>query len=273
MEGKGIFLDNLLKENVSIVTGAGRGLGRVLALALAQAGSDIALTARHQEEIEHTAAEIKALGNKVLSIKADVTKSNDISGMVKRVLSEFGKIDVLVNNAGQNASYAHHKFEDIPENEWTNMIQTNVTGVFLATQIVGRAMLARGSGKVINIASSMAVRATPGRLCYSVSKAAVIQMTRGLAVEWAPHGVTVNCIAPGSLELYSGSFAPGLLDRYQGSRDELFSRLNEERKKRIPLGRVGGLEEVAPLLVFLASSASDYMTGETIFIDGGMAVG
>jgi NAD(P)-dependent dehydrogenase (short-subunit alcohol dehydrogenase family) len=261
METKDFFSPTILEGKVSLLTGAGRGLGKVMAQGLAHAGSALILIARHEEEIDRTAKEIQSPGKKALVIKTDVTQSDDISRMVEKAMSEFGKIDVLINNAGQNASYVHHKFEDIPETEWISMIQTNVTGVFLVSQIVGRTMLAQGSGKIINIASSMGVRSAPERICYSVSKAAVIQMTRTLAVEWAPRGITVNCIAPGSLDLYPGSM------------DEKYLKLNEERKKRIPLGRLGRLDEVGFLLIYLASDASDYMTGETIFIDGGMAVG
>ncbi|OGP58067.1 MAG: hypothetical protein A2162_11245 [Deltaproteobacteria bacterium RBG_13_52_11b] len=256
-----MFSPTVLQGKVTVVTGAGRGLGRTLALALAKAGSDLVLVARHQDEIDGTAKEVSAMGRNVLAIQADVTKQEDISRMVQTVHSEYGKIDVLVNNAGQNASYVHHKFEDIPEREWTDMLHTNVTGVFLVTQVVGKAMLARGSGKVITIASSMGVRAAQERLCYSVTKAAVIQMTRALAVEWASRGVTVNCIAPGSLDLYPGRTDDGYL------------KLNQERVKRIPLGRLGRLEEVGPPLIYLASNASDYVTGETIFVDGGMVLG
>jgi NAD(P)-dependent dehydrogenase (short-subunit alcohol dehydrogenase family) len=261
METKDFFSPTILEGKVSLVTGAGRGLGKVMAHALAQAGSTLVLVARHEEEISQTAGEIQRSGKKVLAIKTDITKSDDISKLVEKAMSEFGKIDVLINNAGLNASYVHHKFEDIPEAEWTGMIQTNVTGVFLTSRIVGRTMLAQGSGKIINIASAMGLRSTPERSCYSVSKAAVIQMTRALAVEWAPRGITVNCIAPGSLDLFPDST------------DEKWLKINEERKKRIPLGRLGRLDEVAYLSVYLASDASDYMTGETIFIDGGLAVG
>jgi len=261
MEIKEIFSPTVLQGKTTVVTGAGRGLGRAITLALAQAGSDLVLVARHQEEIDRTAKEVQSIGANVLTVQADVTRQDEIARMVQKALSEFGKIDVLVNNAGQNASYVHHPFEDIPEAEWEDMIRTNVTGVFLVTQIVGRTMLARGSGRIINIASSTGVRAMPERLCYSVTKAAVIQMTRALAAEWALRGVTVNCIAPGSLL------------NYPENRDEAYLKLNEERKKRIPMGRLGRLEEVGPPLIYLASDASEYVTGATIFVDGGMVLG
>ena len=256
-----LFSRTALKDKVSIVTGAGKGLGKEMARALAQAGSDLVLVARHQEEIDRVALEIKAIDRKALAVVADVTRSDEISKMVERVQSEFGRIDILVNNAGQNATFAQHKCEDIPEGEWNSLIETNITGVFLITQIVGRTMLARGSGKIINIASSFGVRPVPKNLCYGVSKAAVIQMTKGLALEWAPRGITVNCIAPGSF------------DKFPDSTDEKLLKRKEERKRLIPLGRLGRLEELGPLVVYLASDASGFITGVTIFIDGGMVLG
>ena len=243
------------------MTGAGQGLGQRLALALARAGSDLVLVGRHREGIDRVAKEIRNMGRRAKAIPADVTNSDQISGMVQTVLSEFEKIDVLVNNAGQNASYVAHPFEDIPEEEWNSMIQTNITGIFLVTKIVGKTMLARGSGKIINIASWAGVRPFPGHLCYSVTKAAVIHLTKVLAAEWSSRGVTINCFAPGSLDLYPDSKDKGYLEE------------KEQRKKRIVLGRLGGLEEMGPTVVFLASAASDYMTGATVFVDGGILAG
>jgi NAD(P)-dependent dehydrogenase (short-subunit alcohol dehydrogenase family) len=256
-----LFSRTTLKGKISIVTGAGKGLGKEMALALAKAGSDLVLVARHQEEIDRTAEEIRNAGQRALPVRADVTRSDEISHMVERVHSEFGRIDVLVNNAGQNASFAQHKFEDIPEGEWISLIETNITGLFLVTQIVGKTMLDRGSGKIINIASSFGIRPVPENLCYGISKAAIIQMTKGLALEWAPRGVIVNCIAPGTF------------DKFPDSTDENLLKRKEERKKLIPLGRLGRLEELGPLLVYLASDASDFITGTTIIMDGGMVIG
>ncbi len=256
-----LFSRTALQDKISVVTGAGKGLGKEMALALARAGSDLVLVARHQEEIDRTAKEIEETGQRALAVSADVTRSDDVLRMVEKVHAEFGRIDVLVNNAGQNASFAQHKFEDIPEGEWNSLIETNINGVFLITQIVGKTMLARGSGKIINIASSFGVRPVPKNLCYGVSKAAVIQMTKGLALEWAPRGITVNCIAPGTF------------DKFPDSTDENLLKRKEERKKLIPLGRLGRLEELGPLLVYLASDASGFITGTTIFMDGGMVIG
>ena len=251
----------ILQGKVSIVTGAGRGLGKVMASALAQAGSDLVLTARNQGEIDTTAREMRALGRKAIAFSADVTRSDDISKMAETAIAEYGKIDILLNNAGQSARHVQHRFEDIPEDQWNTMIQTNITSVYLVSKIVGRSMLRQGFGKIINIASSWGVRPVPEFVCYSVTKAAVIQMTKALALEWAPRGIRVNCIAPGSF------------DKFPNSTDPAYLKGKEERRAKIPIGRLGLPEELGPLLVYLASDASNYVTGTTIFIDGGMVLG
>jgi NAD(P)-dependent dehydrogenase (short-subunit alcohol dehydrogenase family) len=256
-----LYSSTALKGKVSLVTGASKGLGKEMAFALARAGSDLAVVARNQKEISATAGEIGALGHRALPFTADLTRSGEISKMVEAAISAFGRIDILVNNAGQNARHAQHRAEAIPEDEWNSMIQTNVTGVFLVSQAVGRKMLAQGSGKIVNIASSWGVRHVTERACYGVSKAAVIQMTKALAVEWASRGVRVNCIAPGSF------------DKFPDSKDEAYLKGKEERKAKIPMGRLGLPQELGPLLVYLASDASDYVTGVTIFMDGGMVIG
>lgn len=260
MEIRQIFSPTLLKNTVTVLTGAGRGLGKSLALGMAQTGTDLVLVARHPDQIEATAKEVRQFGVRALPVQADLTREEDICRMVEIAMNEFGQIDALVNNAGLNAGYVSYNFESIPANEWEGMMRLNVNGLFMVTKAVGNHMLARGSGKVINIASGMAVKATPGKLCYSVTKAAVIQMTRALAVEWAGRGITVNCVAPGSLDLFPGCSDPGHVE------------LNERRKERIPMRRIGSLEDVTPAVVYLASPAADYITGATMFIDGGMAI-
>jgi NAD(P)-dependent dehydrogenase (short-subunit alcohol dehydrogenase family) len=255
-----IFSPGAIQDKVCIITGGGRGLGRTMALALAKAGGDIVLAARSLDQIEKAADEISGLGRHALPICTDVKNAGDILRMAEKALSEFGKIDVLVNNAGQVASFAHHRFEDIPEKEWMDLIQTNVNGTFLVSKTVGKIMLDQGKGNIINIASTFGVKPMPTHLCYSVSKAAVIHMSKGMALEWAGRGVRVNCIAPGSFEL------PG------SDTNKRIAEVNEERRKRVPVGRLGRAEELGPLVVFLASSASDYITGETVYIDGGLAV-
>jgi NAD(P)-dependent dehydrogenase (short-subunit alcohol dehydrogenase family) len=252
-----LFSPSALAGKVVLITGAGRGLGKTMAHALAACGADLVLTARSGEQLAETVDEIEGLGKAARAITADVTNSDDVGSLVEAVISDFGRIDVLVNNAGLNAGYFKNRFEEMPEEQWREMIETNVTGVFLVSKLVGATMLERGAGKIINIGSLFGVRGSPLRICYSVSKAAVIQMTKTLAAEWAERGVTVNCLCPGSVNMFGDSSDPKVLE------------INETRRKTIPLGRLGEPGELGPILVYLASDAADYMTGETILIDGG----
>lgn len=257
-----LFSERALAGRVVVVTGAGRGLGRTMAVALASAGANLVLVARNMEELNKTAEQTKGRGDgRSIIVKADVTSEADLKSLVDKAIAEFGKIDVLVNNAGLNGGNVRFDFEDIPLDQWENMIHTNVTGTFLATQVIGRKMLEQGYGKVINISSARAARSMPKGLCYSVSKAAIVQMTRALALEWGKRGVTVNCIAPGSLE----ADTPGPAATTDKAR--------EARMAVIPAGRFGNFEEIASALVYLSSSAADYITGATLFVDGGIAAG
>jgi len=267
----------MLKEynlggKVAIVTGAGRGIGKGIALTLAEAGADVTVAARTAEQIEQTAEEIRKLGRKALVVPADVTKKDQVENVVEQTISHFGKIDILVNNAGMVllkpiASVPGMKLEgwhvadswDTPltEEEWHQVLNTNLTSVFLFAQAVGPHMLRQKRGKIINISSNSAGLAPPYFSAYCVSKAGLGMFTRCLATEWAPYNICVNAIGPGSV--LTELSAPVLHD--------------PERKKfvleRIPMGRVGETREIGLLAVYLASEASDWVTGQTLYIDGG----
>ncbi len=249
-----VFDELRLDGKVAIVTGAGRGLGKAMALALAEAGADVVGAARNVQAIEQTSKEITHLGRKSIAISTDITSSRMVDDMVRQTLAEFGKIDILVNNSGIAIG---KPFISTNEEEWNRVLSTNLTGMFLCTRAVGQFMIPQKSGKIINIASDVGVRGYRNFVTYCVSKAGVIQFTRALALEWAPHNIHVNAIGPGTF--YTDLNAAALQD----------DKTREKLLRTIPLRRYGQPEELGPLVVYLASRASDFMTGETIFIEGG----
>lgn len=264
-----------IEGKVALVTGAGRGIGKSIALTLAEAGADVTVAARTVKQIEQTAGEIRQLGRKALAVPTDVTKANEVKRVVEQTVSQFGKIDILVNNAGidilkpiafvpemKKMKPPEWKVADswdtpLTEEEWHQVIDTNLTSAFLFAQAVAPHMLKQRKGKVINISSNSADLAPPYFSAYCVSKAGLSMLTRCLAIEWAPFHICVNAIGPGDI------------------RTELNARVFDQPEMKefmlasIPLRRFGETREVALLVLFLASEASNYITGQTIFMDGG----
>ncbi|MGI6876075.1 SDR family NAD(P)-dependent oxidoreductase [Amycolatopsis sp. 3B14] len=246
-----------LEGKVAIVTGAGRGLGRAMAEALAEAGAAVTVAARTESELDSFVDEVKSAGGAALACPTDVTDESSVERMVTATVDTFGRVDILVNNSGIVAT---SPLVDQSAQEWDRVIATNLRGTFLATRAVGRHLVAQGSGKVINIASNFALQGIARHAAYSASKAAILGFTRSMAVEWAPHGVQVNALAP-------GYFATALNADVHGDPDMLARVV-----RAIPARRMGSPDELKPWLLLLAGSASDFMTGEFIVIDGGQSV-
>ena len=244
-----------LDGKVALVTGGARGLGRTMATALAQAGADVAITARTLQTCTESASAIaESTGRRCRAFAGDVTVQRDVDRLVTEVEAEFGQIDILVNNAGTNI---RGQIDQLSEADWDSVLDTNLKGPFLCSRAIGPRMVPRGWGRVINLGSTLSVVALPGRAPYASSKAGVMNLTRVLALEWAGTGVTANTICPGP---FATEMNRQLLDdpvKYQ------------QLINLIPMGRWGEVEEVAGAVVFLASNASSYMTGSAVFVDGG----
>jgi len=243
-----------LTGQVALVTGASRGFGRSIAGALAGAGADLVLTSRTLKDVEAVAAELASTGRKILPLQADVTQVEDVEEAVRRAVATLGRIDVLINNAGINI---RKPALELTETDWDQTLDTNVKGCFRVAKAVGRHMVARQKGCIVNIASMLASVTLPERAAYASSKGGLVQMTRTLAVEWAPYNVRVNAICPG----------PFLTDLNKVILDD------PEKVKffmdRMPMKRFGKPEELHGAAIFLASEASSFITGTTIYIDGG----
>jgi NAD(P)-dependent dehydrogenase (short-subunit alcohol dehydrogenase family) len=242
----------------SLITGGSRGLGRAMVQALAEAGADLVLVGRDTENLQKVNEELKPLGRRVDLVNADLTSPAATETMCQKVLAEFAPVDILINNVGGRR-------EDIPLEsqsiaDWSRLMDLNLTSAFVCTKMIGAAMLPRGWGRVINIGSmcgQIAGRNIRGRH-YETAKAALAGFTRAVAADWAPHGVTVNCIAP-------GGFMTDANRRWFKERPAL----KQEIEAFIPMGRLGEPHEIAPLALYLASEASSYMTGSVVLIDGG----
>ena len=244
-----------LDGRVAIITGGSRGLGRAMASALAEAGARIVVTSRDAERVQAVARELEAThGRACRGYASDVREPEQVEGLVAHVIDEFGQIDVLINNAGVNI---RRPIEELSIEEFRTVMDTNLTGAWLMCRAVGPHMKARCYGRVINFGSILSVISMPGRTPYASSKGAILQLTKTLALEWAPHGITVNAILPGP---FGTEMNRSLLDD-----PEAYAAFVSQ----IPLGRWGEPEEMGGLALFLASDASSFVTGAGILIDGG----
>lgn len=245
-------------DKVVLVTGGSKGIGRAIALALAEDGADVALAARSPERLEKTAREIEERGRRALAVPTDVTDPEQCRALVERVTGELGGLDVLVNNAG--AAPFLSTFESARLEGWEKYFRITFTGAVYCTHAAADALIGREGASVINVASVAAFIASPGLTYYAAAKAALVSFTKTLALEWAPHGVRVNAIAPGFVET----------DMNVTARQD--PSYHESIRSLIPLGRWGTADDVAGVARFLASDAAAWMTGSIVVIDGGQSL-
>jgi len=246
-----------LKGRVALVTGASRGIGRAIALALAGAGADVACCARSHEQVEQAAAEIRDRGGRAVGLRLDVTRTHDIERAVREAESALGPVHILVNNAG---IILEKKTVEVTDEDWDIVLATNLTSMFRLARAVVPGMIERHRGKIINVGSMYGPIGVPRFAAYCASKAAVEALTRSLGAEWARHGIQVNCLAPG----YMNTDIPREALADEKTRTLFLSK--------VPARRIGEPEEVGPLAVYLASAASDFMTGQTLYLDGGQTI-
>jgi len=250
-----MILDKMsLNGKVGIVTGASKGLGRSMAIGLAEAGADLAIISRGMPDLMKVVEEMKSLGRKVLPISADMTDTKQIADVVQKTLDEFGKIDILINNAGTTI---RQNIEDVTEEAWDTVMNLNIRGAFFCAQAVGKVMIKQGKGKIINTASLLSAIGGPKAVAYSAAKGGIAQITKCMAVEWSKYNINVNAIAP-------GYFRTPLTQPLQDDPERSAKILS-----RIPMQRWGEPDDLKGIAVFLSSEASDYVTGQVIFVDGG----
>ena len=246
-----------LENKVTLITGASRGIGRATALAFAKAGSDIILTSRKVEDLEKVASEIRGEGRRALVINAHLGKMEDVKKVADTAKAAFGKVDILINNAGTSPVFA--SFLESDERLWDTIMNLNVKGLFFLSQAVAKHMKEMGGGCIINVASTDGLLPEKDNGVYAISKAGVVMATKVMARELAPYNIRVNTLAPGFV--HTKLLDSGLAER---------PGLEEQALLRIPMGRIGDPEDMVGTLVYLASDASRYVTGHTVIVDGGM---
>ena len=250
-----------LTGKVAVVTGARRGIGRGIALKLAEAGADVVVSDISFEDCQKVVGEIEALGKKGLAVKCDVTQKSEVEEMVAQTVKELGKVDILVNNAG---IYAPKPFLELTEEEWDRTVDIDLKGQFLCAQAAAKEMAKNKWGRIINIASIASGQVGAGVLAsahYCAAKGGVTGMTEALALELAPMGIRVNAVGPGAIDT---AMTKGAFEDEKAKQGFLM---------RIPVGRIGKPEDIAGMVVYLASDEADYVNGATIFIDGGYLAG
>lgn len=244
------------RERIALVTGAGRGIGRAIALALAKDGVDVAVNySGSREAAQQTVQEILALGQRAVAVQADIAREDECIRMFQEVREQLGNVDILVNNAGITRDNLAVRMS---EAEFMRVIDTNLKGAFFCMKLAGKEMMKKRYGRIINISSISGVRGNAGQINYCAAKAGVIGMTKCLAKELASRGVTVNAVAPGYIDTQMTAILP--------------DKVKENVLAEIPLGRIGAPEDIAHVVVFLASDGASYVTGQTISVDGGMGI-
>lgn len=245
----------VLRDKIALVTGGGRGIGRAIALGLAANGADVAVVDLNLEDAAGVKAEIEKLGRRALALGGNVATADDVDEFVKKASEELGRIDILVNNAGITRDTLLMRMKEL---DWDAVISVNLKGTFLCTKAVSRIMMKQKYGRIINISSVVGLMGNAGQVNYAASKSGVIGLTKSVARELASRNITVNAIAPGFI--------------VTNMTEALSDDVKEKLKEQIPLGRLGLPEDIANTVVFLASDAASYITGQTITVDGGMVM-